>query len=329
MTPFRATYRLQLGGGFGFAAARELVPYLADLGVSHLYLPPSFQARPGSMHGYDVVDPTSISEELGGEAEFRALVDAAHEAGLGVILDIVPNHMAVDDANRYWTEQREKFFDFDTPASPAGTGASSTSTTWPACGRRIRRCSRRPTGWRSRSCARARSTGCGSTTRTGSRTRRATSSGCATPASSTCGWRRSSTRASGCARSWPVEGTVGYEFLNDAAALFVDPAGEERLTALWNELAGDDRGRSARTPTRPSWSRHRPPSPRKWNGCGASTTARRPREAALASLPVYRTYIRDAAGARGPRGPGARRGSSGCSTPRPSSSRASSRRRRR
>ena len=57
MTPFRATYRLQLGGGFGFAAARELVPYLADLGVSHLYLPPSFQARPGSMHGYDVVDP--------------------------------------------------------------------------------------------------------------------------------------------------------------------------------------------------------------------------------------------------------------------------------
>ena len=113
MTGFRATYRLQLGGDFGFAAARELVPYLADLGVSHLYLPPSFQARPGSMHGYDVVDPTSISEELGGEAEFRALIAAAHEAGLGVILDIVPNHMATDDANRYWTEQRSKFFDVD------------------------------------------------------------------------------------------------------------------------------------------------------------------------------------------------------------------------
>ena len=57
MTAFRATYRLQLAGDFGFAAARELVPYLADLGVSHLYLPPSFQARPGSTHGYDVVDP--------------------------------------------------------------------------------------------------------------------------------------------------------------------------------------------------------------------------------------------------------------------------------
>src|SRR5690349_9943636 len=80
MTPLRATYRLQLGGGFGFAQARELVPYLRDLGVSHLYLPPSFQARTGSTHGYDVVDPTSISEELGGEDEFRALVGACHEA---------------------------------------------------------------------------------------------------------------------------------------------------------------------------------------------------------------------------------------------------------
>ena len=71
MTELRATYRLQLGGGFGFAQARELVPYLRDLGVSHLYLPPSFQARAGSTHGYDVVDPTSISEELGGEASSR------------------------------------------------------------------------------------------------------------------------------------------------------------------------------------------------------------------------------------------------------------------
>ena len=61
MTELRATYRLQLGGDFGFAEARELVPYLRDLGVSHLYLPPSFQARAGSTHGYDVVDPTSIS----------------------------------------------------------------------------------------------------------------------------------------------------------------------------------------------------------------------------------------------------------------------------
>src|SRR3954469_23604685 len=97
----------------GFAQAAELVPYLRDLGVSHLYLPPSFQARKGSSHGYDVVDPGSISEELGGEAAFRALVDATHGAGLGIVLDIVPNHMATDDANRFWAdpELRRRFFD--------------------------------------------------------------------------------------------------------------------------------------------------------------------------------------------------------------------------
>jgi (1->4)-alpha-D-glucan 1-alpha-D-glucosylmutase len=86
----RATYRLQLGPHLDFCAARELVPYLRELGVSHLYLSPSFEARSGSTHGYDVVDPTSLSRELGGEEEFRGLCGA----GLGVILDVVPNHMA-------------------------------------------------------------------------------------------------------------------------------------------------------------------------------------------------------------------------------------------
>src|SRR4051794_24366225 len=115
MADLRATYRLQLGGETGFAAARELLPYLRDLGVSHVYLPPSFQARAGSMHGYDVVDPTSISEELGGEREFEALAAAARQLGLGLILDIVPNHMATDDANRYWSDPdlRRRFFDID------------------------------------------------------------------------------------------------------------------------------------------------------------------------------------------------------------------------
>ena len=68
---FLATYRLQLGGAFGFAQARELVPYLRDLGVSHVYLPPSFQAREGSSHGYDVVDPTSISRSSAASASSR------------------------------------------------------------------------------------------------------------------------------------------------------------------------------------------------------------------------------------------------------------------
>ena len=115
MTHFRATYRLQLGPGFGFAEAAELVPYLARLGVSHLYLPPSFQARAGSTHGYDVVDPSSISNELGGQEAFDALVDAVRAAGLGIVLDIVPNHMATDAANRFWADRalRTKFFDVD------------------------------------------------------------------------------------------------------------------------------------------------------------------------------------------------------------------------
>ncbi len=94
---FRATYRLQLTSRFGFAQARELIPYLRDLGISHLYLSPSLQARPGSLHGYDVIDPTRVSDELGGESELRALAAAAHPAGMGIILDLVPNHMAVDD----------------------------------------------------------------------------------------------------------------------------------------------------------------------------------------------------------------------------------------
>ena len=70
---FRATYRLQLTPEFDFAAARRRIPYLRDLGISHLYLSPSLQARPGSTHGYDVIDPTAISADLGGEAGFRAL----------------------------------------------------------------------------------------------------------------------------------------------------------------------------------------------------------------------------------------------------------------
>src|ERR1700756_3785458 len=118
--PLRATYRLQLTPEFGFAAARLRIPYLRDLGISHLYLSPSLQARAGSTHGYDVVDPTRISEDLGGEREFRALTAAAHAAGLGVVLDLVPNHIATDEANRFWSdpELRRRFFDIDYSTHP-------------------------------------------------------------------------------------------------------------------------------------------------------------------------------------------------------------------
>ena len=95
----RATLRLQFHRGFTFADAEALVPYFARLGVSHLYASPIAVARPGSMHGYDVIDPTTVSPELGGEAALRSLAGALAAAGLGLIADIVPNHMAADPAN--------------------------------------------------------------------------------------------------------------------------------------------------------------------------------------------------------------------------------------
>ncbi|WP_168582361.1 malto-oligosyltrehalose synthase [Gephyromycinifex aptenodytis] len=88
------TYRLQLHEGFGFDDAAAIVPYLARLGVSHLYLSPILQAVQGSMHGYDVVDHTKVSEALGGMAKFENLAAVAQEHDLGLIVDVVPNHMA-------------------------------------------------------------------------------------------------------------------------------------------------------------------------------------------------------------------------------------------
>ncbi|MFE9631494.1 malto-oligosyltrehalose synthase [Streptomyces sp. NPDC006463] len=90
-----STYRLQLRPEFPFAAAEAAVPYLASLGVSHLHLSPVLEAVPGSAHGYDVTDHSRVREELGGEAGLRSLGAAARAHGLGLVLDIVPNHMAV------------------------------------------------------------------------------------------------------------------------------------------------------------------------------------------------------------------------------------------
>ena len=90
-----ATYRLQLQPGFPFAAAERAVPYLASLGISHLHLSPVLDAVPGSLHGYDVTGHARVREELGGEEGLRALARTAREHGLGIVLDIVPNHMGV------------------------------------------------------------------------------------------------------------------------------------------------------------------------------------------------------------------------------------------
>jgi (1->4)-alpha-D-glucan 1-alpha-D-glucosylmutase len=104
----RATYRLQLHKGFTFHDAAEVVPYLADLGVSDAYSSPILRARAGSAHGYDVVDHGEINPELGGERGFDELSAALTAAGLGLILDTVPNHMGVfDPANGWWMDVLE------------------------------------------------------------------------------------------------------------------------------------------------------------------------------------------------------------------------------
>src|SRR5215469_8821587 len=97
-----ATYRVQLTGSFGFADAARIVPYLRDLGISHLYASPILKARAGSTHGYDVVDPTQLNPELGGDAGFARLAAALGDAGMGLIVDFVPNHMGVHHADNPW-----------------------------------------------------------------------------------------------------------------------------------------------------------------------------------------------------------------------------------
>jgi (1->4)-alpha-D-glucan 1-alpha-D-glucosylmutase len=104
----RATYRLQLNREFRFADATRAVPYLARLGISHVYASPILKARPGSMHGYDVTDHTRLNPELGTEQEFEQLVAALREHQMGLIVDIVPNHLGVmGDDNLWWLDVLE------------------------------------------------------------------------------------------------------------------------------------------------------------------------------------------------------------------------------
>jgi (1->4)-alpha-D-glucan 1-alpha-D-glucosylmutase len=124
-----ATYRLQLHAGFPLRRARQLVPYLRRLGITHLYCSPMLRARRGSTHGYDVVDPGMLDPALGSEAELRALVRTLRRHRMGVVLDVVPNHMAADADNPYWDDVLEQgrgspyanWFDIDWEAAgPAG-----------------------------------------------------------------------------------------------------------------------------------------------------------------------------------------------------------------
>lgn len=140
----RSTYRLQLTAEFTLSDAAAVVPYLASLGVSHLYLSPVLQAAPGSTHGYDVVDHSRISEPLGGEAGMRALADTVHASGMGIVVDVVPNHMAVPEPESLntalWSVLRDgptsefaRWFDVD-------WSAQHRSFLMPVLGDRIGRC---------------------------------------------------------------------------------------------------------------------------------------------------------------------------------------------
>ena len=291
----RATYRLQLSSDFVFADARALVPYLRDLGISHLYLSPSLQARRGSTHGYDVVDPRHFSRELGGPEELRRLSGCARDAGLGIVLDVVPNHMAADDQNRYWAdpELRAKFFDIE-----PGTGVyrrffdigelAGVRQEDPAVfeethelvismvrdglidGLRVDHPDglADPAGY----LARLRDHGVDRV------------------------WVEKILDPGERLRDWPVCGTVGYEFLDDVCALFVDPEGKPALTALWEQVSGDRRSfaelaheaklEQVRGPFRQDVERLARelgdlPLPGGLDSLGH----------ALASLTVYRTYI--------------------------------------
>jgi (1->4)-alpha-D-glucan 1-alpha-D-glucosylmutase len=99
-----ATYRLQLHAEFTLANAEAILPYLVKLGISHVYLSPCLQASPGSQHGYDVIDPRYVSRDLGGEAAWARFVARARSLSLGILLDIVPNHMAATERNPWWDD---------------------------------------------------------------------------------------------------------------------------------------------------------------------------------------------------------------------------------
>lgn len=108
-----STYRLQFRGGVGFREAASILPYLSSLGVTDLYASPLFLARPGSGHGYDVVDFSVIDPALGSDLDFAAFVEALRRHRMGLVLDVVPNHMSLDEANRWWWDLLE-----NGPSSP-------------------------------------------------------------------------------------------------------------------------------------------------------------------------------------------------------------------
>jgi (1->4)-alpha-D-glucan 1-alpha-D-glucosylmutase len=119
--PISATYRLQFNKDFTFRHATDLLDYLSTLGITHIYASPILSSRRGSMHGYDVIDPTRLNPELGTEADFQSLQEQLRALGMGLVLDIVPNHMSASSENLWWVDVLENgpesayasYFDID------------------------------------------------------------------------------------------------------------------------------------------------------------------------------------------------------------------------
>jgi (1->4)-alpha-D-glucan 1-alpha-D-glucosylmutase len=295
---FRATYRLQLTPDFGFADAARRVPYLRDLGVSHLYLSPSLQARHGSTHGYDVIDPTRLSEDLGGEAAFRALVATAHAADLGIVLDIVPNHMATDDGNRFWSDPalRERFFDID-PATGrhrrffdiddlAGLRQEDPEVFAQTHGKVLQL------------------VGDGSV----DGLRIDHPDGLADPlqylerlrdGGASVVWIEKILESGEHLRDWPVAGTVGYEFLNDVCGVFVDRETELSFTGLWQRVSGDERPFAEvalKAKRGQATGAFAPEIARLDRVVDGASGGRDALADGVASFPIYRTYVRPTEG---------------------------------
>ncbi len=233
---FRCSYRLQLLPHLDFERARALVPYLIELGVSHLYLSPSLQARSGSEHGYDVVDPTRVSDDLGGEERFAELC----AAGLGVILDVVPNHMASSSENPFWREPltRAKFFDLDW----RNGGARRFFDIGDLAGVRVEDAEVfEATHAKVIELARDGSVDGVRIDHVDGLARPARYLERLREAGIEHVWVEKILQPEEQLRDWPVEGTTGYQFANDVTRLFVDPAVEERLTRLYAKFTGESR----------------------------------------------------------------------------------------
>lgn len=279
-----ATYRLQMGPDMRFDDAVALVPYVRDLGASHLYLSPIMRARPGSTHGYDVVDPREVSPDLGGEEGLRRLAGA----GLPLIVDIVPNHMAADDSNPFWRDPdlRARFFDID----PISGHARRFFDVDDLVGIRVE--DPEVFDETHRTVRRLVEEG----VLAGLRVDHV--DGLADPAAylerlASFGvpvWVEKILAADERLPDWPVDGTTGYDHLDAGLGVFVDPAAEEELTALWTELSGDPRTfeehseearrEQATGPLAPEVDRIGLLAPEVEDVAGA-----------VAALPVYRTYV--------------------------------------